>query len=262
MPTRAAALAVGLLALVAPAARAGAQTTAAPQTPAAAPAQPGEQLPSVTVCGQQARPAAQPPADSGPIILFIAPCFLAQGNASVIEPQTYLYYIQLKFSTPSRNQWVPYDESSEKTMMDDFHRLWNTNFLDNLSIETSDYRFPNGVIGKIVTYNMEERQRVKIVDYVGSKKIETSKIYEKLKEANAEIRLDTFIDPGLVRKVEGIVRDMMREKGFQSAEVTPEIKEMPGGPKLVHLTFTWRRARTSRSGKSSSSATAPSATAG
>ena len=52
-----------------------------------------------------------------------------------------------------------------------------------------------------------------------------------------EIRLDTFIDAGLVRKVEGIVRDMMKEKGFQNAEVTHEIKEVPGGPKLVHLTF-------------------------
>ena len=31
---------------------------------------------------------------------------------------------------------------------------------------------------------------------------------------------------------------MMKEKGFQFAEVTHEIKEMPGGPKLVHLTFT------------------------
>ena len=84
---------------------------------------------------------------------------------------------------------------------------------------------------------MEERQRVKIVDYVGSKKIETSKIEEKLKDANAEVRLDTFIDPGLVRKVEGIVRDMMKEKGFQFANVTHEIKPIPGGPKLVHLTF-------------------------
>ena len=50
-------------------------------------------------------------------------------------------------------------------MRDDFTRLWNTNFLDNLSIETLDYTFSNGVIGKIVIYNMEERQRVKIVDY-------------------------------------------------------------------------------------------------
>ena len=30
---------------------------------------------------------------------------------------------------------------------------------------------------------------------------------------------------------------MMKEKGFQFATVTHEIKELPGGPKLVHLTF-------------------------
>ncbi len=132
---------------------------------------------------------------------------------------------------------MTYDEASEKTIQDDFHRLWNTNFLDNLWVDVSDYKFPNGTIGKIVTYNMEERQRVKIVDYVGSKKIEVSKIDEKLKDANAQIRLDSFIDPGLVRKVEGIVRDMLREKGFQFATVTHEIKEIPGGPKLVHITF-------------------------
>ena len=204
----------------------------AAQDQAAAPA-----LPPANVCGQQIAPRAQPVAGSGPVVLFIAPCFEAQGNASVIEAQTYLYYIQQKFSAPSQNQWVLYDDTSEKTIQDDFHRLWNTNFLDNLWIDVSDYTFPNGTIGKIVTYNMEERQRVKIVDYVGSKKIEVSKIDEKLKDASAQIRLDSFIDPGLVRKVEGIVRDMLREKGFQFADVTHEIKEIPGGPKLVHLTF-------------------------
>src|SRR4029077_8576998 len=108
---------------------------------------------------------------------------------------------------------------------------------DNLFIDVTDYKFPNGTIGKIVTYHMEERQRVKIVDYVGSKKIETAKIDEKLKDANAQIRLDTFIDPGLVRKVQGVVQDMLREKGFQFATVTPEIQEIPSGPKLIHLTF-------------------------
>ena len=194
-------------------------------------------LPPANVCGQQISPRAQPAPNSAPVVLFIAPCFEAQGNQSVIEPQTYLYYIQQKFSAPSQNQWVLYDETSEKTIQDDFHRLWNTNFLDNLWIDVSDYKFPNGTIGKIVTYNMEERQRVKIVDYVGSKKIEVSKIDEKLKEANAQIRLDSFIDPGLVRKVEGIVRDMLREKGFQFAGVTHDIKEIPGGPKLIHITF-------------------------
>ncbi len=207
---------------------------AAADTPQAQTAAP---LPTVTVCGVQARPAAQPPAGSPPVVLFIAPCFEAQGNQSVIEPQTYLYYIQLKQSRPSEGVWIPYDDASEKMIEDDFRRLWNTKFLDNLWIDVSDYKFPNGAVGKVVTYNMEERQRVKIVDYVGSKAVETAKIDEKLKDADAQIRLDTFIDPGLVRKVTGIVRDMMKDKGFQFAEVTPEIKEIPGGPKLVHLTF-------------------------
>ena len=201
-------------------------------------AQAAQPLPPIAFCGQQApAPRAQPPAGSAPIVLAFGPCFEGQGGTSVIEPQTYLYYIQLKQSRPSEGVWVPYDDTSEKTIEDDFHRLWNTNFLDNLFIESNDYKFPNGTVGKVITYNMEERQRVKIVDYVGSKKLETSKIDEKLKDANAQIRLDTFIDPGLVRKVSGIVRDMLREKGFQFAEVTPEIKEIQGGPKLVHITF-------------------------
>jgi outer membrane protein insertion porin family len=223
------AAAAGLLSIAAPL---GAQ----PPTPAQG--QAPDALPPITFCGQQAAaPRAQPPAGSPPVVLAFGPCFEGQGGASVIEPQTYLYYIQLKQSRPSEGVWVPYDDASEKTIEDDFHRLWNTNFLDNLFVEATDYKFPNGTIGKVITYNMEERQRVKIVDYVGSKKLETSKIDEKLKDANAQIRLDTFIDPGLVRKVSGIVRDMLREKGFQFAEVTPEIKEIQGGPKLVHITF-------------------------
>ena len=209
-----------------------ASVTAAAQQPAATPP-----LPAATVCGQQARPTAQPPAGSGPVILYIAPCFAAQGGTSLIDPETYVYYIQLKTSQPSQGVWVPYDESSEQTIREDWKRLWATNFLDNLSIRTEDYAFPNGTIGKIVQYDMEERQRVKIVEYVGSKKIETSKIDERLKEQNSEVRLDTFIDEGLVRKVEGIVRDMMKDKGFQDSVVTHEIKEVPGGPKLVNLTF-------------------------
>ncbi len=191
-----------------------------------------------TICGQPIpTPRALPPANSGPVIYLIAPCFEAQGNVSLVDYQTYLYYIQLKTSRPSEGVWVPYDETAERTILDDFKRLWGTNFLDNISIDVEDYRFTNGVVGKLVTYNMEERQRVKIVDYTGSKKVEVSKIDEALKTASAQIRLDTFIDPGLIKKVEGIVRDLMKEKGFQFANVTHEIKDMPGGPKLVHLTF-------------------------
>lgn len=204
----------------------------------AVPADAGQAAAPSTICGQPIpAPRALPPAGSEPVIYLIAPCFEAQGNTSLVDIQTYLYYIQLKASRPSEGVWEPYNESAEQTIRADFRRLWSTNFLDNLSIDVQDYPFSNGVIGKLITYNIEERQRVKNVEYTGSKKLERSKIDEMLKNNDATIRLDTFIDPALVRKVEYIVREMMKDKGFQSAEVTHEITEVGGGPKLVNVTF-------------------------
>src|SRR6187402_1724746 len=124
-----------------------------------------------TICGQPVPPpAVLPPAGTGPIVYLIAPCFEAQGNTSLVDIQTYLYYIQFRASRPREGVWVPWDEAAEQAIRDDFKRLWATNFLDNLSIEAADYTFSNGVVGKLVTYQLEERQRVKNVDYVGSKK--------------------------------------------------------------------------------------------
>ncbi len=102
-----------------------------------------------------------------------------------------------------------------------------------------DVALGNGVIGKVVVYNMEERQRIKIVDYVGvdNSTVDQGKIEEELKKRGINLRIDTFIDPGLIRQVTGIVREVYAEKGYQFADVKPAIKELPGGPKLVHLTF-------------------------
>lgn len=191
-----------------------------------------------TICGQTVpAPSKLPPAGTGPVVDHVVLCFEKQGGFPVIEANTYLYYIQMKGSQPSLNQWIPYDEAAEAMVLADFKRLWATNFLDDLVIDVRDARYANDVIGKIIIYSMEERQRVKIVDYVGSKRVEQSKIEEELKKKGITIRLDSFIDPGLVRRVAGIVRELYAEKGYQFADVKPEIKEVSGGPKLVHLTF-------------------------
>ena len=123
---------------------------------------------------------------------------------------------------------MPYNEETEQTIVADFKRLWATNFLDDLQHRGARLRFANGVIGKVVVYNMEERQRVKIVDYVGSDKVDQSKIEEELKDKGIQIRLDSFIDPGLIRRVAGVVRELYAEKGYKFAEVKPEIKEVAG----------------------------------
>ena len=43
---------------------------------------------------------------------------------------------------------------------------------------------------------MEERQRIRIVDYEGLTKVDQSAIEEKLKEKGMAVRLDSFLDPG------------------------------------------------------------------
>ena len=65
-------------------------------------------------------------------------------NESLIEPQTYLYYIQTRASRPSDGVWVPYTEETERSLLEDFKRLWATNFLDNLRIEVLDRDFERG----------------------------------------------------------------------------------------------------------------------
>ena len=84
---------------------------------------------------------------------------------------------------------------------------------------------------------MEERPRVKIVDYTGSTKVERTKIDEKMKELGIALRLDSFLDQAVVRRVQGIVKSFMAEKGYEFAEVTSTVEPLPAGPKLVKVVF-------------------------
>jgi outer membrane protein assembly factor BamA len=207
------------------------------QTPVPQTATPPADAPG-TVCGLPIpEPARLPPAGTGPIVYLVVPCFQKQGGFSVIDPQTYVYYMQLHGSRPSENLWIPWDDKAEQTALGDFKRLLATNFLDDLTVDVKDYKFSNGVVGKLVVYDMEERQRVKIVDYVGSKKVEMSKIDDELKKRNLQIRLDSFIDQGLVNRVAAVVREMYGEKGYEYATVKSEIKPVSSATKTVNLTF-------------------------
>ncbi len=237
-------VALFMWAVVMPAATGFAQATdpptlAAPQaSPAPAPGQ--GQAPStgeVQAPKPPATPSPLPPPDSPPLVRVIELRFPRQNNQPVVDAQTYLYYIHTASSRPRDGIWAKYDEPS---VLEDFKRLWATNFLEDLWIDVEDMPYDNGVAGKRIVYNMEERERLKMVEYVGSKKIDRTKIDEKLKEASVQLRLDTFIDQGAVRRVESILRDMFAEKGYQFAEIGHEVKPIPGGgagAKLVRLTF-------------------------
>jgi outer membrane protein insertion porin family len=185
-------------------------------------------------------PSSLPPAGSGPVIYQVVLCYPKQGNQSLIDAQTYLYYMQSPdlLSLPSQNVWRPYNEAAEQTIIGDHKRLWATNFLDDLKIEAVDFPFSNGVIGKVIVYEMEERQRIKNTVYnEGTKEIEQAKVEERLRELGITVRLDSFVDQATEKKVANVIREMMVEKGFQEAKVEPYHEALPGGPKTIALKF-------------------------
>src|SRR6266511_2020405 len=88
---------------------ASAQTPAAPAGQAA-PAATAVAGPELSLCAGAYKigpPANNPPAGSAPVVYNLILCFEKQGNVSLVEPQTYLYYIQGQnhVSLPSRNEW-------------------------------------------------------------------------------------------------------------------------------------------------------------
>jgi outer membrane protein insertion porin family len=102
-------------------------------------------------------------------------------NNQYLQRETLLFYISTK----------PGDPYDVRKLREDFRRLWDTGFLDDLQVEAID-----GPAGKVVRFKVTERKRIQIVDFRGSKELSTSTIEEALKKADAQIKIDTFYDPG------------------------------------------------------------------
>ena len=61
------------------------------------------------------------------------------------------------------------------------------------------------------------------VNYEGLTKITQSDIESELKEKAIEVRLDSFLDAGQLRRIASVIRELYAEKGYQSAEVKPTV---------------------------------------
>ena len=196
------------------------------------------QAPIATICELPVpQPSRSPEPGSDPMVMAVLLCFGAQGGVSLVEPQTYLHYIEFRASEPSRDRWVAFDEAAEQALRQDFRRLWATNFLDDLRIETVDLTFPNGAPGTVVVFHLEERARIKIVNYEGASKVTQSDITDRLKERGIDLRLDSFVDESALRRAATVIRDLHAEKGYQYATVRQAVEMLPSGPKLAQVRF-------------------------
>jgi len=159
-------------------------------------------------------------------------------NESLLDPETYARLLKTPWSSASQSLWVPYDESRIRA---DFRRLWDSGFLDNLWVEAIDEPYANGVPGKHVVFHLEERDRVKGVDYTlatgAHDLVSVSKIEQTLRDRSLAVRADSFIDESSIRKVIGVINELHADEGHPAARVTVTRDPIASSSKLVRLTF-------------------------
>src|SRR5260221_6837649 len=125
----------------------------------------------------------------------------------------------------------PGDRYDQLRLREDFRRLWDTGFVDDLSIDVRDS--PSG--GKVITFVVSERKRIQIVDFRGSKALSKSTIEDELKKKDAALKVDTFYDLGKTRHVEHILREMLADKGRPFATVRHDAKPVGSSGLQVSL---------------------------
>jgi outer membrane protein insertion porin family len=182
-------------------------------------------------------PKVQPPKDS-PVLLKCLQLYAHPVNETIVEPETYGFYIKTQASDFEGKSFAPYNERS---ILTDYDSLWRTGFLDDMWIEVIDEPYTNGVPAKHVVIHIEERSRIKNIDYADPSgdrlKVEISKIEETLRDRSINLRIDTFADDALLRRVKGVIQELYSEKGYSFAEVTTSFEPISTGEKLVNLTF-------------------------
>ena len=133
---------MGLAALVVLGLAPGAFAQEAPATPPAVEVQePAAGAPGLTEDGQSDDEA-----------LAIVERVDVNGN-QYLQKETLLFYVSTK----------PGERYDERRLKDDFRRLWDTGFIDDLLLDVRD-----GPKGKVVTFVLRERKRVQIMDYRGA----------------------------------------------------------------------------------------------
>ena len=143
-------------------------------------------------------------------------------NNQFLQKETLLFYVSTK----------PGDRFDERRVRDDFRRLWDTGFLDDLQVEERD-----GPDGKIIIFRVSERKRVQIVDFRGSKALSTTSIEDELKKRDVALKIDTFYDPARARRVEDVIEEMLDAKGRPFGTAKHDAKTIGGAGMQVSFTI-------------------------
>jgi outer membrane protein insertion porin family len=116
----------------------------------------------------------------------------------------------------------------------DFQALWNTNFFEDIRLETQpDPRTPNATI---VTFYVTERPVIRRIEYKGNKSITESDILDAYKEKKVGLSVESQFDPTVVKHAQVVIQSLLAAHGRQFAVVKPTFERIPAA-NAVKLVF-------------------------
>ena len=139
---------------------------------------------------------------------------LVEGNAR-IEDEAILRIISSK----------PGEEYLPQTLSDDLKSVYNMGYFDDIRIEATD-----SPEGKIVTFNVVEKQTVKTIEFKGNHAIQTEKLAE-----NVDIHTGSILNIFNIRKNIQRIELQYKEKNYQSVAISYETEDI--GNNQVKLIF-------------------------
>ena len=138
------------------------------------------------------------------------------GNQS-LPSQSYLFYVSTK----------PGERYSARRLHEDFRRLWSTRLLDDLDMEVAE-----GERGKIVTFRVSERKRIREIRYEGSGSLDVKKLEAELRGRGLAPSLGSLFDAADATRAEAAARDVLRRQGYAFATVRLESEDLESGLRL------------------------------
>ena len=125
----------------------------------------------------------------------------------------------------------PYDEARVRVR---FRALWDGSWFEDIRIEREDAA--GGGVALIV--HVKERPMVASLTYEGLSSVTRTEIEDRLRERDVTLRPGSPLDQGKIVDAEGVIRDLMAEKGFLDAVVEAKIDRVTETSRAVHFDIT------------------------
>jgi len=123
------------------------------------------------------------------------------------------------------------DVFNENALERDFMALWNTGFLDDIRIESTDTSEGN----KIVTFYVREKKLVRSIDYKGLSSVQQSDVLDEFKKRKVGLSIQSQYDPVVIKRAEVVLAELLAAHGKMFATVRHRTRNIP--PNSVALTF-------------------------